>query len=58
MFPWDHGIHSQYPLTNQLLKENVATQVNLEAIDDPNGEMNTIFTNSPSATTSVDISLT
>ena len=39
-------------------EENVATQVNLEAIDDPNGAMTTIFTSAPSVTTSVDISLT
>ena len=39
-------------------EENVATQANLEAIDDPNGAMTTIFTSAPSATTSVDISLT
>ena len=39
-------------------EENVATQANLEAIDDPNGSMTTIFTSAPSATTSADISLT
>ena len=47
MFPWYHGINSQYPSTNQLLKENAATQVNLEAIYDPNGAMTTIFTSAP-----------
>ena len=39
-------------------EENVATQANLEAIDDPNGAMPTIFTSAPSATTNADISLT
>ena len=39
-------------------EENVATQANLEAINDPNGAMTTIFTSAPSATTSADISLT
>ena len=39
-------------------EENVATQANLEAIDDPNGAMTTIFTSAPSATTNADISLT
>ena len=47
MFPWQHGINSQYPSTNQLMKANVATQVNLEAIYDPNGAMTTIFTGAP-----------
>ena len=28
-------------------EENVATQANLEAIDDPNGAMTTIFTSAP-----------
>ena len=58
MFPWYRGINSQYPSTNQLLKENAATQANLEAIDDPNSAMTTIFTSAPSATTNADISLT
>ena len=39
-------------------EENVATQANLEAVDDPNGAMTTIFTSAPSATTSANISLT
>ena len=39
-------------------EENVATQANLESIDDLNGAMTTIFTSAPSATTSVDIILT
>ena len=39
-------------------EENAATQANLEAIDDPNGAMTTIFTSAPSANTSSDISLT
>ena len=38
-------------------EENVATQVNLEAINDPNCAMTTIFTSAPSATTSVDLVL-
>ena len=29
MFPWYRGINSQYPSTNQLLKENAATQAKL-----------------------------
>ena len=47
MFPWYRGINSQYPSTNQIMKENAATQVNLEAIYDLNGAMTTIFTSSP-----------
>ena len=43
MFPWYRGINSQYPSTNQLLKKNAVTQAKLEAIDDPNGAMPTIF---------------
>ena len=39
-------------------EENAATQANLEAIDDPDGAMTTIFTSAPSATNSADISLT
>ena len=39
-------------------EENVATQVNLEAIDDPNGAMTSIFTSAPSATTNDDIIFT
>ena len=58
MFPWYRGINSQYPSTNQLLKENASTQVNLEVIYDPNCAMTTIFTSAPSATTSADISIT
>ena len=58
MFPWYRGLNSQYPSTIKLLNANATTQANLEAIDDPNGAMTTIFTNAPSATTSADISLT
>ena len=47
-----------YNIQEAIDEENVATQANLEAIDDPNGAMTTIFTNAPSATTSVDISPT
>ena len=47
MFPWYHGINSQYPSTNQLLKDDAATQAKLEAIYDPNGAMTTIFTSAP-----------
>ena len=47
MFPWYRGINSQYPSTNQLLKDDAATQETLEAIYDPNGAMNTIFTSAP-----------
>ena len=47
-----------YNIQEAIDEENVATQANLEAIDDPNGAMTTIFTSAPSATTNVDISLT
>ena len=49
---------NNYNIQEETNEENVATQANLEAIDDPNGAMTTIFTSAPSATTSVDISLT
>ena len=48
----------KYNIQEATDEENVATQANLEAIDDPNGAMTTIFTSAPSATTSADISLT
>ena len=47
-----------YNIQEETDEENVATQANLEAIDDPNGAMTTIFTSAPSATTSGDNSLT
>ena len=47
MFPWYRGINSYDPSTNQLLKDDAATQAKLEAIYDPNGVMTTIFTSAP-----------
>ena len=48
----------KYNIQEATDEENVATQANLEAVDDPNGAMTIIFTSAPSATTSADISLT